>query len=97
MKLPTVVKLVRRMVDEGLVRSSPRARDRRVTDVTITAAGRRALVVVKRAASVVYAYAAANLRDTQLAALNANLRQIEISLQGIKVPKRRSVARGKRS
>jgi MarR family transcriptional regulator, organic hydroperoxide resistance regulator len=97
MKLPTVVKLVRRMVDEGLVRSSPRARDRRVTDVTITAAGRRALVVVKRAASVVYTHAAANLRDTQLAALNATLRQIEISLQGIKVAKRRSVARGKRS
>jgi DNA-binding MarR family transcriptional regulator len=97
MKLPTVVKLVRRMVAEGLVRSSPRARDRRVSDVTITAAGRRGLVVVKRAASVVYAHAAENLGDTQLAALNATLRQIEIGLQGIKVAKRRSVARGKRS
>ena len=97
MKLPTVVKLVRRMVEEGLVRNSPRARDRRVSDVTITTAGRRGLVVVKRAASVVYAHAAENLGDAQLAALNATLRQVEISLQGIKVAKRRSVARGKRS
>jgi hypothetical protein len=45
----------------------------------------------------VYAHAAENLGDTQLAALNATLRQIEIGLQGIKVAKRRSVARGKRS
>ena len=97
MKLPTVVKLVRRMVEEGLVRSSPRARDRRVSDVTITPAGRRGLVVVKRAASVVYAHAAENLGDAQLAALNATLRQIEISLQGIKVAKRRGAVRGKRS
>src|SRR5262245_7771463 len=36
MKLPTVLKLVQRMTDEGLVRNAPRLSDQRVTEVSIT-------------------------------------------------------------
>src|ERR1700680_1244809 len=54
MKLPTVVNLVQRMVKERLVRTAPRATDQRVSEVKITAAGRRALVVVKQTASDVF-------------------------------------------
>jgi DNA-binding MarR family transcriptional regulator len=81
MKLPTVVKLVQRMKQEGLVRTAPRASDQRVREVIITAVGRRGLSFVKQAASEVYADAVASLGRAQLARLNALLRELEVNLQ----------------
>lgn len=90
MKLPTVVKLVQRMVQEDLVRTAPRASDQRVCEVTITAAGRRGVAFVKQAASGVYADAVTGLVRAQLLQLNALLRAMEINLQESLQARRRS-------
>jgi MarR family transcriptional regulator, organic hydroperoxide resistance regulator len=81
MKLPTVVKLVQRMAGEGFVRTAPRASDQRVSEVTITAAGRRGLAVVKEAASQVYAQAVEHLGRAQILRLNSVLHEIEKNLK----------------
>lgn len=80
MKLPTVLKLVRRMSEKGLVRSAPRVSDQRVTEVSITAAGRRALQVVKRVAAQVYTNATAQLTPDEVEQLNAILGHIDANL-----------------
>jgi DNA-binding MarR family transcriptional regulator len=89
MKLPTVVKLLQRMQQEGLVRTAPRASDQRVSEVSITAVGRRGVTFVKQAASGVYAEAVASLGRAQLARLNAILRELENNLQRSQHARRR--------
>jgi len=87
MKLPTVLKLVQRMSEKGLVRSAPRASDQRVTEVSITAAGRRALQVVKRVAAQVYASATAELTPDEVEQLNAILGHIDANLDSVTTKK----------
>lgn len=89
MKLPTVLKLVQRMTDEGLVRNAPRLSDQRVTEVSITASGRRALVVVKRVAADVYAQATKELSAAEIEQLNAILGHIETNLEATRHAHRR--------
>ena len=54
MKLPTMHKVVQRMEEDGLVTTSPRPSDNRVTEVRMTAKGRTALVEIRRQASNVF-------------------------------------------
>jgi MarR family transcriptional regulator, organic hydroperoxide resistance regulator len=81
MKLPTVLKLVQRMTEEGLVRNAPRASDQRVTEASITASGRRALVMIKRVAADVYGRATAKLSLPEIEQLNAILGHVEQNLE----------------
>ncbi len=85
MKLPTLLKLVRRMTDEGLVSQAPRQSDQRVTEVSITPAGRRALRTIKRSASQVYHGAFAKLSASDLERLNRLLGKIEVNLQAARI------------
>lgn len=80
MKLPTLLKLLQRMVEEGLVRTAPRLSDQRVSEVSITARGRRALVVIRRVAAKVYAQVTADLSPDEIELLNALLGRIETNL-----------------
>lgn len=80
MKLPTVVKLIQRMVEEGYVRTAPRLSDQRVMEVGITPLGRRELVHVKRAAAEVYRAAIEGLEAAEVARLNALLGHLERNL-----------------
>jgi DNA-binding MarR family transcriptional regulator len=86
MKLPTVVKLVQRMVEEGYVRTAPRLSDQRVMEVGITPLGRRELVHVKRAAAEVYRAAIEGLEAAEVARLNALLGHLERNLLGAPAP-----------
>lgn len=90
MKLPTVVKLIQRMVDEGFVRAAPRLSDQRVMEVGITPRGRRELVHVKRVASEVYRAAIAGLSAADVARLNDLLGHLEHNLRDAPRPPRGS-------
>lgn len=81
MKLPTVVRLVQRMTEEGLVRNAPRASDQRVMEVRITPQGLRALVVVKRVAAEVYAHAIKGLALSEVEQMNDLLGRVEGNLE----------------
>lgn len=82
MKLPTVVKLIQRMVEEGYVRAAPRLSDQRVMEVGITPLGRRELVHVRRAAAEVYHAAIEGLAPAEVARLNELLQHLEHNLLG---------------
>jgi MarR family transcriptional regulator, organic hydroperoxide resistance regulator len=77
MKLPTLLKVIRRMSDEGLVRHRPRPTDQRVVEITITPQGRRALAVVRRVAAQVYTQVTSSLSERDIAALNEILQRLE--------------------
>jgi MarR family transcriptional regulator, organic hydroperoxide resistance regulator len=83
MKLPTLFKVVRRMANEGLVRHGPRLSDQRVTEVSITPRGRRALVIIRAAAAQVYSRVTSSLTAKEIAALNALLGRVEVNLLDI--------------
>lgn len=80
MKLPTLLKVVRKMADCGLVHATPRPSDQRFVDLRLTHRGRRELVHVKGAAESVYAEAVAGLDVGTLCTLNDVLRQFESHL-----------------
>lgn len=80
MKLPTLQKVVQRMAADGLVATAPRATDARVTEVTMTAAGRRALAEIRQQASRAFALGTGNLSDAELMQFNVLLRRIEADL-----------------
>jgi len=80
MKLPTLLKLVQRMTEEGLVRNSPRLTDQRVTEVSITARGRKALVLIRRVAADVYTQVTAHLSSRDIESLNGALGGLEENL-----------------
>lgn len=81
MKLPTIHKIVQRMEEDGLVTTSPRPSDNRVTEVSMSAKGRRMLVEIRRHASDCFAIGTRSLSDEQLMGLNILLRQIESDLE----------------
>lgn len=94
MKLPTVVKLIQRMVEEGYVRAAPRLSDQRVMEVCITPQGRRELVHVKRVAAEVYGAAIAGLAPADVAKLNELLGHLERNLLDTPAPPRKVRSRG---
>lgn len=80
MKLPTLLKVIQRMTREGLVRSGPRLSDQRVTEITITARGRRALARIRQVAAQVYEQVTADLSAGEIAVLNELLSRLETNL-----------------
>lgn len=89
MKLPTLLKVVRRMEDEGLVRTGSRLSDQRVTEVSITARGRKSLTLVRKVAADVYEKVTAQLSSADIEALNALLGNLESSLLALRRAPRR--------
>lgn len=80
MKLPTLLKVVRRMEAEGLVRTGARLSDQRVTEVSITARGRKSLSLVRKVAARVYEEVTAGLSSEDIETLNGLLRNLESRL-----------------
>lgn len=80
MKLPTLLKLVQRMADEGLVRHGPRPTDQRVTEVSITPKGRQALRAIRRVAAQVYEQVISDFSAREVEALNSLLGELEEDL-----------------
>jgi len=88
MKLPTLLKLVQRMTEEGWVRNGPRLSDQRVTEVSITPRGKKALTMIRRAAADVYAKVTSHLTSRDIEALNAVLGGLENHLLSMKRERR---------
>jgi DNA-binding MarR family transcriptional regulator len=89
MKLPTLLKVVRRMEAEGLVRTGARLSDQRVTEVSITARGRKSLSLVRKVAAQVYEEVTAGLSSEDIETLNALLHNLEGSLLARRSARRR--------
>lgn len=83
MKLPTLLKVLRRMEEEGLVRTGARLSDQRVTEVSITPRGRKSLDLVRRVAGRVYEHATAQMSSEDIDTLNGLLGGLEASLLGM--------------
>ncbi|MBL8267563.1 MarR family winged helix-turn-helix transcriptional regulator [Steroidobacter sp.] len=90
MKLPTLLKVVRRMEDEELVRTGARLSDQRVTEVSITPRGRKQLGWVRKAAADVYHRVTAQLAGSDIETLNVLLASLEQSLLGLRPARGRS-------
>ena len=97
MKLPTVLKLVHRMTEEGLVRNRPRESDQRVTDVSITARGRKALVLIRRVAADVYSQVTSHLSSRDVEMLNSVLGGLEESLLAMRHERKRLAVAAQRA
>lgn len=69
-KLSTVTRIVYRMKDEGLVTTATAAHDGRVTEVTLTPAGERAMQRVKDATNGIFERSFASLTPAKIAKLN---------------------------
>lgn len=92
MKLPTLLKVVQRMEEEGLVRTGARLSDQRVTEVSITPKGRKALVLVRKVASSVYEQVIEQMSSEEVGTLNELLRGLETSLLDMRRAHRRVAA-----
>ena len=90
MKLPTLLKLVKRMSEEGLVRSGARLSDQRVTEVSITPSGRKAVGIVRRVAGEVYSHVTGELSAGDIVTLNDLMQRIEASLSNMHRARKRS-------
>ncbi|NDY93688.1 MarR family winged helix-turn-helix transcriptional regulator [Ideonella livida] len=75
-KLSTVTKTVQRMKAEGLVDTATSAQDARVTEVTMTEAGRLALERGRLATQHIFVRSFEGLTATQVRKLNESLHQI---------------------
>ena len=75
-KLPTMMKIIQRMQADGLVRCESRVGDGRVTDVSLTAAGREARVLAWRTAQRIFDGVFSDIPDDDQKRLNQILRQI---------------------
>jgi DNA-binding MarR family transcriptional regulator len=80
LKLSTATKVVQRLRDEGLVKLRRSKADGRVTEVEATAAGRRAVVVIRRVASQVYKNAFHGIEASQIENLNKTLLKVQQNL-----------------
>lgn len=94
MKLPTLLKLVQRMTEEDLVRNGPRLSDQRVTEVSITPRGRKALVVIRRVAAEVYSQVTSHLSSKDIESLNNVLGGLEQNLLTMRRERRQAAAAG---
>jgi MarR family transcriptional regulator, organic hydroperoxide resistance regulator len=81
--LSTMTRVVQRLEKRGLVKLARRESDSRVTEVFTTAAGERAAMKVRHAASRVYAAAFAGVSSAQITSLNRTLRELYARLAGI--------------
>jgi DNA-binding MarR family transcriptional regulator len=88
MKLPTLLKVVQRMTEEGLVRNGPRLSDQRVTEVSITPKGRKSLTVIRRVAANVYARVTSQLSSKDVEMLNSLLGTLEASFLAMRGERR---------
>lgn len=80
-KLSTVTKVVQRLRDDGLLRLSRSERDARVTEVELTAAGGKAVEVIRGTASRLYQSAFSDLSATEVERLNSVLRRVNRNLR----------------
>jgi len=83
LKLSTATRVVQRLRDEGLVRLNRRKGDGRVTEVTATSAGRRAVTVIRRAASRLYRHAFRGIDAPQIEELNRALVMVQRNLRSM--------------
>lgn len=79
-KLSTITRIVQRMQKDGLVSSTSRPQDHRITDVSLTQEGARMLLRVRKVASNVFRQAIGTLNSEQLKQFNATLNEIERNL-----------------
>ena len=75
-RLSTVTKVVQRLARAGLIRVRRSRKDRRVTEVLISARGRAAARAVREAASGIFRRAFAGTGDAELRELNRLLRRL---------------------
>jgi MarR family transcriptional regulator, organic hydroperoxide resistance regulator len=80
-KLSTMTKTVIRMQNDGLVKTSPRATDARVTEVRLTAKGRKSVQVVRKQASKVFRHAFETFDTEEIEKLNMTLRRVFTNLR----------------
>lgn len=92
MKLPTLLKVLRRMEDEDLVRTGARLSDQRVTEVSITPRGRKALALVRKVAADVYDRVTEQLSSMDIETLNQLLGTLEGSLLSLRRERRQIAA-----
>lgn len=81
LKLSTATRVVQRLRDEGLVKLRRSKTDARVTEVQTTAAGARAVEVIRSVASQVYRDAFAGLDGASVEALNSTLARVQKNLR----------------
>jgi MarR family transcriptional regulator, organic hydroperoxide resistance regulator len=81
MKLPTATKVVQRLNREGLVRIRRALHDARVTEVELTAAGHKAVQVIRQVASRMYRSAFGDFGASDIQALNTALNRVHRNLQ----------------
>ncbi|QEI04636.1 winged helix DNA-binding protein [Pigmentiphaga aceris] len=72
-KLSTITKIVYRMKAEGLVETNTSANDGRVTEVSLTPAGRDAIVAIQGATGHIFARSFRGLTEAQITRLNKTL------------------------
>ena len=81
-KLSTVTRIVYRMKEDGLVTTATAAHDGRVTEVTLTAAGERAMQRVKDATGPLFARSFRGLTAAKIRKLNELLALVFRNLDG---------------
>lgn len=82
-KLSTMTKTVYRMQGDNLVITTPSSEDARVTQVKLTAHGREALVVAKKATSRFIENGFYGLSDDEIHNLTENLERVFRNLDGV--------------
>ncbi|CAD5106236.1 MarR family winged helix-turn-helix transcriptional regulator [Zestomonas carbonaria] len=75
-KLSTVTKIVYRMKADGLVETNPCSNDGRVTQVSITEAGRRTVEQIQVSTAHIFANSFKGLTEAQITKLNQTLEKI---------------------
>lgn len=75
-RLSTMTRIVQRLAEAGLVTTRPREADGRVTEVSLTEAGRAAAVSVHQQASRIFRQGFAGFTAQEVAALNAVLQRL---------------------
>lgn len=80
-KLPTMTKTVQRLEKDGLVRTTSRQTDGRVTEVALTARGRQVVARVRPKGRLVFKQAFRDIDDQAIATLVTLLERIFANLQ----------------
>ncbi len=88
MKLPTATKVVQRLARDGLLKTRVCRADRRVTEVGLSPAGRRAVTTIRSVASGVYREAFGQFKAGEVESLNNLLRQVRASLSAARSRRR---------
>lgn len=78
-RLSTMTQIVQRLADSGLVATRQREADGRVTEVTLTDAGRDAAIIVHTQASRIYRHGFDGFSAKEVATLNAMLQRLFIN------------------